>query len=144
MVRMAAGEERVPAALSATKELRVPLLIASLTTAAAFLPIRLAESAVGEYTGVLFSVVTLTLLISWLLALTMIPLLCVRFLKPKKIEEPFDSRFYHFYRRGILGVLRHPWISIGVAVVGFFACSSFVSSPRSSFLHRSRTSSWRS
>jgi len=119
MVRMASGEEAVPAALGATKELRVPLLIASLTTAAAFLPIRLAESAVGEYTGVLFSVVTLTLLISWVLALTMIPLLCVRFLKPKPIEEPFDSKFYRFYRRTILAILRRPALSIAVAIVGF-------------------------
>ena len=121
MVRMAAGESGISAAMGATNELRVPLLIASLTTAAAFLPIRLAESAVGEYTGVLFSVVTLTLLISWVLALTMIPLLCVRFLKPKPIEEPFDSRFYRFYRRTILAILRHPILSITVAVVGFVA-----------------------
>jgi multidrug efflux pump subunit AcrB len=120
MVRMAGGEDGVKAALGATKELRVPLLIASLTTSAAFLPIRLAESAVGEYTGVLFSVVTITLLVSWVLALTMIPVLCVRFLKPKPIEEPFNSRFYRFYRRTILSILRHPIVSISVAVVGFF------------------------
>jgi len=121
MVRMAAGDKGVPAALGATKELRVPLLIASLTTSAAFLPIRLAESAVGEYTGVLFSVVTITLLISWVLALTMIPLLCVSFLKPKPVEDPFDSRFYRFYRRTIMGILRHPVLSIAIAVMGFFA-----------------------
>jgi multidrug efflux pump subunit AcrB len=121
MVRMAAGESGTSAAIGATNELRVPLLIASLTTAAAFLPIRLAESAVGEYTGVLFSVVTLTLLISWVLALTMIPLLCVRFLKPKSIEEPFDSRFYRFYRQTILAILRHPVLSISIAVIGFLA-----------------------
>jgi len=121
MVRMAAGEDGTAAALGATKELRVPLLIASLTTSAAFLPIRLAESAVGEYTGVLFSVVTITLLISWVLALTMIPLLCVRFLKPKAIEEPFDSGFYRLYRRAILSILRHPVLSVTVAVIGFVA-----------------------
>ncbi|MBW1832190.1 MAG: efflux RND transporter permease subunit, partial [Deltaproteobacteria bacterium] len=121
MVRMAAGEDGVSAALGATNELRVPLLIASLTTSAAFLPIRLAESAVGEYTGVLFSVVTITLLISWVLALTMVPLLCVRFLKPTPVKEPFNSRFYGLYRRGILAILRHPAISIVVAIVGFFA-----------------------
>ncbi|MFW2387023.1 MAG: efflux RND transporter permease subunit, partial [Polyangiales bacterium] len=121
MVRMAAGESGTKAAMGATNELRVPLLIASLTTAAAFLPIRLAESAVGEYTGVLFSVVTLTLLVSWVLALTMIPLLCVRFLKPKAIEEPFDSRFYRFYRRTILAILRRPLLSLAIAIIGFFA-----------------------
>ena len=75
--------------------------------------------AVGEYTGVLFSVVTITLLVSWVLALTMIPLLCVRFLKPKPVEEPFDSKFYQAYRRSIMAVLRHPVLSISVAGVGF-------------------------
>jgi len=121
MVRMAAGDSGPSAAMGATNELRVPLLIASLTTSAAFLPIRLAESAVGEYTGVLFSVVTLTLLISWVLALTMIPLLCVRFLKPKPVEEPFDSGFYRFYRRTIMAILRHPALSISIAIIGFLA-----------------------
>lgn len=120
MVRIAAGEERNAAAIAATSELRAPLLIASLTTAAAFLPIRLAESAVGEYTGVLFTVVTMTLLVSWVLALTLIPLLCVRFLKPKKAEQTFDSPFYARYRRAILSLLRHPKTSIAIAIVGFF------------------------
>ncbi|TNF62300.1 MAG: efflux RND transporter permease subunit [Deltaproteobacteria bacterium] len=120
MVRMAEGQKGFDAAIGATSELRVPLLIASLTTAAAFLPIRLAESAVGEYTGVLFSVVAITLLISWVLALTMIPTLCVRFLKPKPVEEPFDSRFFRLYRTIILSVLRRPVLSIAVAIVGFF------------------------
>jgi multidrug efflux pump subunit AcrB len=120
MVRMAEGQKGFDAAIGATNELRVPLLIASLTTAAAFLPIRLAESAVGEYTGVLFSVVAITLLISWVLALTMIPMLCVRFLKPKPVEERFDSRFFRFYRRIIFSVLRRPVLSIVVATVGFF------------------------
>ena len=120
MVRMAAGEKPVKAALAATSELKVPLLIASLTTCAAFLPIRLAESAVGEYTGVLFSVVSITLLCSWGLALTMIPLLCINFLKPKAEDQTFDSKFYKGYRSLILGVLRNRWLSIGLATAGFF------------------------
>ena len=37
------------------------LLISSLTTASAFLPIYLAESAVGEYTAALFTVVSVSL-----------------------------------------------------------------------------------
>jgi multidrug efflux pump len=70
---------------------------------------------------VLFSVVTITLLISWVLALTMIPLLCVRFLKPKPVEEPFDSAFYRLYRGTILAILRRPVLSITLAIVGFVA-----------------------
>ena len=81
MVRMEKGQTSFDAALSSSAELRTPLLTASLTTAAAFLPIYLAESSVGEFTASLFKVVTITLLSSWVVSLTIIPLLCVLFLR---------------------------------------------------------------
>ena len=81
MVRMENGQSSFEAALSSSAELRTPLLTASLTTAAAFLPIYLAESSVGEFTASLFKVVTITLLSSWVVSLTIIPLLCVLFLR---------------------------------------------------------------
>jgi multidrug efflux pump len=125
MVRMERGGKAVDAALSSAKELRIPLFVASLTTAAAFLPIFLAESDVGEYTAPLFMVVSITLLCSWVLALTMTPLLCVYFLKIKKKRlaqksaDPFGGTFYNLYRRSILAMLRHRLLS-GVAVVLIF------------------------
>jgi len=91
MVGIAAGKKKVEAAVEAAQELRVPLLTSSLTTSAAFLPIFLAESSTGEYTAPLFKVVTITLICSWLLSLTMIPALCVAFMKVKvkASEETF-------------------------------------------------------
>ena len=41
----------IAAAVDSAAELRIPLLISSLTTIAAFLPIYLAESDTGEYTA---------------------------------------------------------------------------------------------
>ncbi len=122
MVQMAAGRPRVEAAISSANELKIPLLVSSLTTAAAFLPIFLAESATGEYTAPLFKVVTITLLCSWVLSLTMIPLFCVAFLKIKATseEESFNSRFYRVYRGFLVGLLRARWVFL-VVVVGLFA-----------------------
>ncbi|MGD8394218.1 MAG: efflux RND transporter permease subunit [Candidatus Eiseniibacteriota bacterium] len=122
MVRMREGMEPVQAAIASAAELRVPLLIASLTTAAAFLPIYLAESSTGEYTAPLFKVVTITLLCSWLLALTMTPLLCVHFLrvKPLAAGESFGSAFYRGYRRALGAVLRRRWLSLVITVAVFF------------------------
>ena len=126
MVQMADGRAATEAAIASASELRIPLLISSLTTAAAFLPIFLAESAVGEYTGALFKVVTTTLLCSWILALTMIPMLCVMFLKVKRREsgDPFASRFYRGYRRFLLGLLRHPWLAVAGTVLLFVGALS--------------------
>jgi multidrug efflux pump subunit AcrB len=121
MVQMAAGKPPVEAAVDSANELKLPLLTSSLTTAAAFLPIFLAESNTGEYTAPLFKVVTITLLCSWVLSLTMIPLFCVWFLKVNVNPEAqsFESRFYRTYRGGLLGLLRLRWLFLA-AIVGVF------------------------
>jgi multidrug efflux pump subunit AcrB len=122
MVQMAAGKERVQAAVDSARELRIPLLTSSLTTCAAFLPIYLAESTTGEYTGVLFVVVTITLLCSWVLSLTMVPLLCVLFLKVEAQPDAgaFNTRFYRVYRGSLLLLVRHPWLAAGAVTALFF------------------------
>ncbi len=121
MVQMSEGVPAVDAAVKSASELRVPLLTSSLTTAAAFLPIYLAESTTGEYTAPLFQVVTITLLCSWVLSLTMIPLLCVLFLKVKpRAEDSYETRVYQTYRNVLINGLEHRWLSIAGVVVVFF------------------------
>jgi multidrug efflux pump subunit AcrB len=120
MVQIANGKERLRAAVDSAKELRIPLLTSSLTTSAAFLPIFLAESTTGEYTAGLFKVVTMALLCSWTLSLTMMPLLCMFFIKVKssRSEGGYETRFYRGYRGFLLGLLRRPLLSIaGVAAI---------------------------
>lgn len=120
MVQMNQGKSASEAAITSAEELKIPLLTSSLTTSAAFLPIFLAESSMGEYTAALFQVVTITLLCSWLLSLTMIPLLCVFFLKTKKTqEENFDRGFYPVYR-SLLMVLLKNRVVVLLAVLALF------------------------
>ncbi len=101
LVRRERGEGAVEAAVAAGGEMAVPLLTSSLTTAAAFLPIFLAESAVGEYTADIFKVVSISLLCSWLLALSLIPLLTVAYLRPHRPSrtQGYDSVLYRTYGR---------------------------------------------
>jgi len=128
MTQVREGQSVAEAAVTSARELARPLLTASLTTSFAFLPIYMAKSSTGEYTAPLFKVVTLTLLSSWVLALTMIPLFCVRFLRMKgKDKEPgYNSSFYVWYRRALFGVLHHRWMFVAamllvfvIAMVGF-------------------------
>jgi len=120
IVFMGEGIPPIEAAVRSANELRIPLLTSSLTTAAAFLPIYLAESATGEYTASLFKVVTIALLCSWIIALTLIPLLCSSFLTVKPSESNYESGFYRLYRSTLVFVLRHPVISILCAFGLFF------------------------
>jgi len=106
IVKREAGQPAVAAAIDSGKELKMPLLISSLTTAAAFMPIAMAKSSVGEYTSDIFYVVSIALLSSWLLAMTLVPMLTTIALKIKKSgktqDKQFDSRWYGYYR-AILG-----------------------------------------
>lgn len=124
MVEMNNGKSPTEAAISSANELKVPLLTSSLTTSAAFLPIFLAESAMGEYTAALFQVVTITLLCSWLLSLTMIPLLCIFILKVKKgtvaDDSIFDKGFYPKYRGFLLFLLKNRVATVAAVVLLFF------------------------
>ncbi len=128
------------AALDSAKQLRFPLLTASLTTSAAFLPQFLAVSDVGEYTRSLFQVVSITLLSSWLLSLTMIPLLCVAFIRVEEkggddragdaradddesrpgLAARLAERIYAGYGRLLLTLLRHRTLTLA-AVGGLLA-----------------------
>lgn len=120
MVQMGRGVPARNAAIDSARELQIPLLTSSLTTAAAFLPIYLAESAVGEYCAPLFKVVSITLLCSWLLALTLIPILCATFLRVKRKEETgFNTPLYRIYRTGLLKAVRHPFLSVTLVVILF-------------------------
>jgi len=119
MVQMAKGKNAVDAAVDSANELKIPLLTSSLTTAAAFLPIFLAESTTGEYTASLFKVVTITLLCSWVLSMTIVPMLCVYFMKVKQQEQSFDTPFYQRYKILLRTLLNNRWLTIIVTVAVF-------------------------
>jgi len=126
MVRMENGEKSLPAAIESAKELRIPLLTASLTTSAAFLPIFLAQSVVGEYTASLFKVVTIALLVSWVLSLTMVPLLCVQYLriKPKIADKRKKNKILEKYKGFLIFILKKPALFLIAIVVSFIGIMS--------------------
>lgn len=75
--RIRSGESRQAAALAAGSQYTVPLLIASTTTVAAFLPLFLLDGTEGEYGYSLGVVVMLMLIGSFLSALYLLPRLAV-------------------------------------------------------------------
>lgn len=121
MVRMREGQQRIEAAIDSVSELKISLLTSSLTTSAAFFPIYLAESMTGEYTVSIFKVVTITLLCSWVLSLTFVPLVCVLTIKIKnqKNHDIFDTVFYRIYRV-FLGLLIRNRIKVLLLTVVIF------------------------
>jgi len=103
--KMEEGWDKFRAATFAYRSTAFPMLTGTLVTAAGFLPIATAKSATGEYTFALFSVVTLALLISWLAAVVVTPLVGSYILPTRPHAQISDAeaerRLYDtpFYRR---------------------------------------------
>jgi len=113
LVRLGRGESRFDAATKSVGGLSVPLLAASGTTIAAFSPIALSSGGTSEFTYSLFAVVSLTLLSSWVLSLTIIPMLCFYFLKPLKRETWLGRQLlalYDPYERFLRLALKGRWV----------------------------------
>ncbi len=91
IVKLDEGKKRLEAAIETCRELMVPLLISTLTTSAAFLCFFLAESTMGDIMGPLFVVISFALLSSWLMSLTIIPLLSYYFIKVKRSQNGIDN-----------------------------------------------------
>ena len=74
-VKLEQGWSRVRAAAFAYTSTAFPMLTGTLVTVSGFLPIALAKSGTGEYTRSIFEVSAIALLVSWLAAVIVIPLL---------------------------------------------------------------------
>ncbi len=126
--RLEQGHKRFDAMLQGSKELAIPLLSSSVTTILFFLPLMLAEHVAGEFTRSVSLVILITLMSSWVLALTVTPLLCYYFIKiPKQVNNTETTKnsadkFYRGYEQVLGWVLAHKVLFMG-SMLAFFVVS---------------------
>ena len=120
--RLGAGDSMDEAATFAYRTLAAPMLIGALVTIASFVPIGFARSNAGEYTFDIFSVVAISLIASWLVAVVFGPLLGKAILKPPKVEaEPKPSKMVAVYSAFLQGAIRAKWLTIALTLAAFVA-----------------------
>jgi multidrug efflux pump subunit AcrB len=88
-VKLEQGFDRLHAAAFAYTSTAFPMLTGTLVTVSGFLPIALAKSGTGEYTRSIFEVSAIALLLSWLAAVVVIPLLGYRILSEHPTRRAF-------------------------------------------------------
>lgn len=132
MVKMDDGATVKKAAIDSGKELFVPLLISTLTTSAAFLSFYLANSVMGDIMGPLFVVISIALISSWIISLTIIPLLSVFFLKmnAKSDKESFLNRLINLLKNGYKNLIlwalaRKGMVMTGIVLMFFLSLFGF-------------------
>ncbi|MEQ3746084.1 MAG: efflux RND transporter permease subunit [Henriciella sp.] len=118
------GRKKIDIAKEVVRKTIWPLLGGTLVGIIAFAPIGFAPGSTAEYTGHLFWVVMISLLYSWVFAVTVVPFFGDLLFKESSGSQlkKTDGAFLQTYKGFMRMLLRLRWLAIG-AVVGLFAIS---------------------
>lgn len=120
LVRTQQGINGIEAASEVVQQTQMPLLGATIIASIAFAPVGMSPDSTGEFCRSLFQVVGISLMLSWVLAVTVTPLAGVTFLKTSsadEIKDPYDTKMYKMYK-GILEFCLHKRKLVIVAIAG--------------------------
>ena len=128
MLRMATGASAKDAASFIVKRTQWPLLGATVIGIAAFSGIGLSNDATGEFLYSLFAVVLVSLMISWVLAVTLVPVLGAHFYRKGMSQSQSDapSAAQQWFKRTLIGALKLRWVTIAsLLIITIVAYGSF-------------------
>lgn len=121
LVNMQRGMRKRVAILRACSSTAIPLLAATLIAILTFLPIYYSPHITGELLSSLVVVIGVSLLFSWIFALTQTPFFIQEFVprpRPDQIKtDPFCGGFYELFRTSLRAVIRRKFIVIGTLLL---------------------------
>lgn len=138
LVRLQQGMERKQAAIEAADIPAWPLLGATIIGVLAFFPIFVSDESAGEYCQALFTVVGVSLLLSWVISLTMTPLQLIYMIPDPKSgmgETAGQERsFYKVFRKVLVKAIRFRFVFVVSAIALLVvAVGAFQAVPRQFF-----------
>jgi CzcA family heavy metal efflux pump len=110
------GQDPMTAAAKGTRILLAALVGTTLTTVVVFLPLAWVEGVVGRFFSALAVTLTTAVLISLVMALTVVPLAAGRWMRPRDVARPRSARWGDAYERAVRPFLRRPWLGLLVAL----------------------------
>jgi len=123
LVKIQKGIDTATAATDTVAQSALPLLGATVIAIMAFAAIGTSDDSTGEFCRSLYQVVLVSLLMSWVTAVTLTPVLCVMFLSPPESSDPnadpFASRFYVGFKSLLRNCIQRRWVSVGVVIAMF-------------------------
>ncbi|EHH1261588.1 efflux RND transporter permease subunit VmeI [Vibrio parahaemolyticus] len=126
------GRTRLQAATDIVTQTKWPLLGATVIAVTAFAPIGLSEDSTGEYCGTLFTVLLISLMLSWFTAISLTPFFADIFFKGQKIKQgegegegeendPYNGIIFVAYKKFLEFCMRRAWLTVLVLIVGLGA-----------------------
>lgn len=112
IVKLKQGWSRFDAACHTYTATAYPRLTGALVTCAGFIPVGFSKGSASEFVGSIFSVVTMALLISWLVAGMVTPLLGYSLIKTAAAgslaeHAIYDTKFYRAFKQLLTWCLTH-------------------------------------
>ncbi len=140
-IAMLRGKNSRDAADDAASKTQIPLLGATVIGIMAFAGIGLSPDATGEFLFSLFAVIGISLLLSWVLALTVTPLLGHYFFKQGKEGEidAYGGLLFRIYGTILRAALRFRWLVIIALVAVTAACFAGFGLMKQQFFPNSNT-----
>ena len=121
LVNMQRGMRKRQAIQAAVKATSMPLLGATLIAVLTFLPVYLSPHITGEILSSLFIVIAVSLLLSWVLAITQNVFFVQEFVRRPRPEELkaelFNGKVYDMFRKALGWTIRHRYWVTGSMVV---------------------------
>ncbi len=145
-VKLEQGLDRLSAAAYAYSATAFPMLTGTLITCAGFIPVGFAQGSASEFCSTLFSVITIALLTSWVVAAMVTPLFGYLFIKipsnTKKDPEHhvYDTKLYRSFKQTLIWCLTHSKIVLTVTVVLFIASIGLLGSLKEEYFPTSTRS----
>ncbi len=126
LVKLQQGKAAIIAAKEVVSQTIWPLFGATIVAILAFTTISMSQDSTGEYTKSLFQVILISLLLSWVIAITVTPLCCVLFLKPDSnaSDDPYAGKFYQKYAGFLSHCIRLRWLTVSITI-GLMALAIF-------------------
>ena len=140
-ISMQRGKTSREAAEEAANKTQIPLLGATVIGIMAFAGIGLSPDATGEFLFSLFAVIAISLLLSWVLAITVTPLLGHYFFKQGKGGEgdAYDGLFFRAYGSVLRLCLKLWWVVIPGLLAVTVVCFALFGQIKQQFFPDSNT-----
>lgn len=126
-VKLEQGWNRFNAASYAYSATAFPMLTGTLITCAGFIPVGFAQGSASEFCATIFSVITIALLVSWIVAATVTPLLGYLLINPASTAEEnkdhhvYDTKLYRLFKQTLSWCLTHRKIVLTATFILFIA-----------------------
>lgn len=121
LVNMQRGMRKRVAIMRACSSTALPLLAATVIAILTFLPIYFSPHITGELLSSLVIVIGVSLMFSWVFALTQTPFFIQEFVRRPRPEELkstlFDGKYYNMFRRSLHWVIKHRYATIACMVL---------------------------